>query len=299
MGPPVFLFKHDAPKLMDDATLQKQARNLAGINAGKLNKANGVSAVATGDSDPTETFEQDAQGSIRFNRSLKKYAADFEPRLAPTNQVERIARKFLTDNNLMPKNEGELKVAHIGGIKANQAETNKSIEKLRTIYFSREIDGIPVIGPGSKITVNIGDRNEIQGVIHRWKEVNNGGVQGKVALKPTELKGEMEAKTEVTTRIQKDWGAKAGIKMDAPKMAYFDSNDGFIQPVYVFETVITPDGDFGGDGKGTTHKYLGMVSAMKNAPENIISETPLPRGTKTEIGKQNDVNPVGVQPDKD
>ncbi len=300
MGPPVFLYKSQTPQLMTEATLKIQASKLAGLSDIKVEKGEGVMGVAQKNDDPSELFEQDVQGSIRFSRSLKKYEGDFKPQLPPMDNAEKVARKLLTDNNLMPGNQSEMKLAHIGGLKATKAETKAIIDKMRTVTFSREIDGLPVVGPGSKIVVNIGHQQEFQGLIHRWKELDTAAPQGKVALKQDELRGEKEARDQISTRIKSDWGPKAQFKLENVKMAYFDSNDGYIQPVYVFQTSVTPDGDFGEPGKAkVAQKYLGFVPVMKNGPEKIFTEVAPPKNVKIQEGKLNDANPVGAQPDKD
>lgn len=287
LGPPVFLYKHGKAKLMDNNALQVNAQKWAGISSdAKAQKVGAVSMIAPKD-DPSASFEQDEQGSIRFSRSLKKYDGDFQPKLAPVDNADKIAIKFLKENNLLPANESELKVAHIGGLRAAKAESNQVIDKMRTVHFSREIDGLPVLGPGSKIIVHLGDKNQVEGLIHRWKELESSG-EAKVSLNPAQLRGEKEARDEITTRIKKDWGKAAQFKFNNVKMAYYDSNDGYVQPVYVFETTITPDNSLTPAGqRKQSERYLGMVPVMKNAPENVISETAPPRTVKTEMPDEN------------
>ena len=54
-------------------------------------------------------------------------------------------------------------------------------------------------------------------------------------------------------------------------MAYYDSNDGYMQPVFVYNTSITPDAAFTKDQKSADQQYLGIIPAMKNAPEVMFA----------------------------
>lgn len=283
-GPPVFVYKSAAPKLLDNASFDKLANQSLKINGLKAARQGSFLRINNNE-DPTQVFEQNNDGSIRFNKSLKKYADAFKPNLPNEQQVDNIAREYLKANNLLPDNLSEIKVGHIGGLRASKAGTNETIDKMRTITYNREIDGIPVVGPGSKIIVNVGDNNEITGLIHRWKGVDKGATS-KRSLKVTELRGEQDAKNELTKRVKADWGQNAKVRIEDSKIAYFDSNDGFIQPVYVFESKITPDANFDPEGKNPEDQaYLGFVPVMKQAAESIYREDTPPAANATKESK--------------
>ena len=266
-GPPVSLYKLSAPRLQDDNTANNNAKRLL-ANPGANVKRAEKSKRFDNANDATEVYEQDDKGSLRFNKSLRKYTdnMNFRPSLLADNQVEAAARKFLADNNLMPTDQSELKLAHIGGLRASKAETKETIDKMKTAHFNRQIDGLPVVRPGSKMVVHLGDKGEVTGLIHRWREVDKSS---KRSLNVNELKSENEAKQELFARIQKDWGKNAKSQIAAGKVGYYDSNDGYIQPVFVFETTVTPDFV---SGKNEPQKYLGVISLLRNAPESVIQE---------------------------
>jgi hypothetical protein len=270
-GPPVSLYRSSAPKILDNASFNKLASKSLKLQAVSGKRVGNALRVDSKD-DPTQVFEQRTDGSILFNASLKKYADAFKPKLPSEREVDNIAQQYLKANDLLPADPSEMKVGHIGGLRASKAGTNETIDKMRTVTYIREIDGLPVVGPGSKIVVNIGDNSEVAGLVHRWKAIDKAP-SSKRTLKVTELRGEQDAKNELTKRVKADWGQNAKVRVEDSKIAYFDSNDGFIQPVYVFESKITPDAAFDPTGKSPEDQaYLGFVPAMKQAAESIDSE---------------------------
>lgn len=97
------------------------------------------------------------------------------------------------------------------------------------------IDSLPVIGPGSKIVVNIGDSGEVVGLIHRWREVQEGKRR---EIEPAGIIT-LEQATEMAKRqIAAEYGEKTSFKINTVSKAYFDNNGSILQPVYAFETTI-------------------------------------------------------------
>lgn len=271
-GPQMFVLKLASPKLHDQGN--KLAKKMLGAQATtkRLERTN----VFVQDDDPTAIFTEDQQdGSLQFSKGLKRYMGDFKPALPTEDALESIATKFLTENDLMPTNKAEMVLAHKGGLKAAKAAPDgkgaaTEIDKMKTITYARTIDGVPVIGPGSKIIVNIGDKGEVTGVTHRWREIE-ASPSGKKAVPAAEMKVESQAKQEFLKKMQNEWGKNAKVNIKESKMAYYDSNDGYMQPVFVYNTSITPDAAFTKDQKSADQQYLGIIPAMKNAPEVMFA----------------------------
>ena len=265
-GPPVSLYKLSAPKLKDETTVSNDAKRLLNKSDAKAKRVEQRLRVES-DSDPTELYEQDEKGNLLFNKSLKKYADAFRPSLLDDKQSEAAARKFLADNNLLPADQAEMKLAHIGGLRATKAETKEVIDKLKTVTFSRQLDGLPVVGPGSKMVVHLGDKGEVTGGIRRWREVEKSSKRN---LDTRELKSESEAKQEVIARIQQRWGKNAKSQLSDGQIAYYDNNEGYVQPVYLFPATITLDvSRERNNSKTAVEDYLGIIPLMRNAPEKI------------------------------
>jgi hypothetical protein len=127
--------------------------------------------------DVSETFEHDlTTENLTFNKSMRKYTGNFVPQLPEPQQSVSLAEEFLRRNDIAPRDRSQLKMVHLGGLRSSGVIDGKRagvvIDELVTVNFGRVVDGIPVIGPGSKIVVNIGDKGEIMGVIRRWRELN-------------------------------------------------------------------------------------------------------------------------------
>ena len=75
-------------------------------------------------------------------------------------------------------------------------------DKLRTVHFGRQIDGIDVGGPGSKITVQLGANGELVSVNRRWVEVTEEKQHSSA------FKGPGDVVKSMKTKLQKD-GEKA------------------------------------------------------------------------------------------
>lgn len=225
--------------------------------------------------DPTAFFSQDMNnGALSFSKSIKKYEGDFKPTLPGVEEAQIIAETFLRDNNLLPQKLEELKLADVQTIGAARpkfagqqfdAHDNPALQfdKLRIVTFRREINGIPVIGPGSKIVVTIGDKNEIIGVIRRWREYTQ-------VTPPTDqnpLISLEEARKGFQQRIEGAFGA-ANPTIAHEGVAFYDSNDKFIQPVYVFETQLGVQQR--GPGADSNDLFLGLIPALKAPPEYIF-----------------------------
>ena len=98
------------------------------------------------------------------------------PNLPSEKSAIESARKFLSDKGLMPSDAKFSKVvtdfAEIAKKDQNTGEV--SIEKIdlaMQVMFSREIDGVPVVGEGSKLKTYIGDNGDVVGVYKCWREL--------------------------------------------------------------------------------------------------------------------------------
>ena len=102
---------------------------------------------------------------------MAKYKGDFVPQLPAKGEAISLAEHFLNDNKLSPRNKNELKVVNVGGLRSSSVIDGKRagpiIDKLVTVRYGRVIDNLPVVGPGSKIVVNLGNNGEVMGVIRQ------------------------------------------------------------------------------------------------------------------------------------
>lgn len=92
----------------------------------------------------------------------------------PDEEVaKKIATNFLVSTNCLPL---DAKFSDVVADKQITAEkgTDKLIQSYNTtlqVRYQREINGIPVVGPGSKLKVFIGDNDEVVGMFKVWRDV--------------------------------------------------------------------------------------------------------------------------------
>lgn len=232
--------------------------------------------------DPSIHFKQDARkGSVSFNRGMKKYASEAKLQLPAQKAAGPIAKKFLQTSKMMPKNEKELTLVHSGGLRASQVVKGKGtrpVDKMRTLTYGRKLGNVPVLGSGSKIVVNVGDKNEIVSVIRKWKEVKAGSRAQKVA--PSNEKSLKAAQAEVRKIVTEEFGKTAKAVVKKGTKVYYDGAGSHIQPVYAFDVQVMIPGSV----EGKPIPYLGIVSALKNAPESVSKDRmPVPREGATKI----------------
>lgn len=229
----------------------------------------------TDKNDPTVRFQQDPKsGNFSFSKSLAGYLGDMKPKLPSMSEASSVARDFLKTNNLLPGDEKQLHVTHVGGVKSssviNAAARGEEIDKMRTVVFTRVIDSVGVVGPGSKIVVQLGNNSTLLGMAYRWKNINKN--KGKKFVPPAEQISLEEAQNEVKQRIIREFGQDAKYQVISSKKVLYDGNENLLQPVYALEVAISARIGKEREGK---YQYLYLIQAMKQSPEPIqIANTP-------------------------
>lgn len=261
-GPDLTLYQFSrSPVKTVDSTLSSMKQFIGETpTAARADDDNTVRFVS--DKDVNTTFEQNlTTGDLSFQRNFSAYLGDFKPALPAKDEAVKIAQTFLAANGLNATNEREVTVAHVGGLRASSMIGDKPgpvIDKLVTVNFARQINDVPVIGPGSKMVVNIGNKGEIIGLIRHWRELS-----GSKKISGSETYSEEEAKRLAIAQMSKEFGSTAEFEILQTKIAYYDNNGSYLQPVYAFETrVISHE-------LGDTFNYVSVVPALINAPEAL------------------------------
>lgn len=213
----------------------------------------------TNPGDPTTFFKIDPKkGNFSFKKSLLPYLEQTNIVLPTDQDGDVIARQYLANQGWLPAVQSEMQLLHAGGINKGDEENNQQvlIGLLRTFYYGRQLDGMPVLGPGSKITVHIGDQNAIIGVLRRWREPRSSRL-----LSSTELKSQQQATSEFTEFLNRQFNFADAKNINFTEMAYYDGDGGFIQPVYAFDVILT-------EGQDRNH-YQGLWPAMAAPPELV------------------------------
>lgn len=214
--------------------------------------------------DVNTMFEHNvATGDLSFHRNFSRYLGSFVPRLPAPDSALKLASLFLEQNKLMPANPDELKLAHVGGLRTTSVlstgRPGPVVDKLVTLTFSRELNGLPVIGAGSKMVMNIGDGGEVIGVTRRWRELDEP-----TRLDASEILTEKEALDLSKRQILSEFGEKSSVEILQTQVAYFDNNGETIQPVFAFQTKIQL-----ADIKLPAVEYVSVIPAMRKPIENL------------------------------
>lgn len=233
-------------------------------------------AYFVADEDLNITFEQDLNnGNFEFSKITKAYLDNDALKLPSEEEAIRIAQDFLKTNGIAAKNGGEIRLVHSGGIRSqnivNGQQAGPVIDKVRTLTYGRIIDSLPVIGVGSKIIVQIGDKGEVLGVTRKWRELQAGT---KKEIKAEEMISVKEANELARRQIATEFGANATFEIVSTQKSYYDGNGNILQPVFAFNSLVK----LGGQERNIQPiKYLCIISMLKNSPEPIKLTTVDPK----------------------
>lgn len=220
------------------------------------------------DTDPNTSFEQHlGNGNFSFSKITKAYM-NAVPVLPSKEAAIKIAEDYLKSKALFPKNSTEFRLVHSGGLRSqnviNQKQAGAITDHLITLTYGRIIDSMPVIGVGSKIIVNIGDKGEVYGLTRQWREV---GTTGKKDIEMNEIITEDAAKELAKIQIATSFGKNARFEIISAKKSYYDDNGKILQPVWAFNTLI----NLGDNANNLLPpvKYLCIIPILKNSPEPL------------------------------
>jgi len=175
-------------------------------------------------------------GAIWYADTAKLFrSVEKEPKLPSDAEAMEIAETFLSSRGLFPSG------AVVSNVVADeQCEINTSTKEVSNVIktdlqviFDRKIDNIPVIGPGSKLKVYIGNDGEVIGFYKAWR-----------ALEPyseCKIKTPEEAFENLKAgkcRFAGPIGFDKAI-VEEISLAYYieaaDKEQDFVEPVYVFK----------------------------------------------------------------
>jgi hypothetical protein len=86
-----------------------------------------------------------------------------QPDLPSDDDAVKIAQSFLAERNLLPP---DAKLDKVVADKQNGYNT-----VLQVVASGRYINGIPIVGPGNKLSVYVGEKGEVVGFLKAWKDV--------------------------------------------------------------------------------------------------------------------------------
>jgi hypothetical protein len=214
--------------------------------------------------DPSAHFRIDkTTGDFSLSKGIKGYLNDQATAGLPDTNDKAVdaAKRHLTELGLMPADQKQLVLRHVGGLNQGDLVDGKSVDrkKLVTVHFGRQIDGIDVGGPGSKIVVDLGANGELVGVTKRWSELTEE------KKNDSDLHTQGDVTNALKTKLQNDGAHAKTIDSSGPDFGYFDDGKGNVEPAYFFNAELTYDSADGGATKQFKEKYHGAVPALKGS----------------------------------
>ncbi|HJH26025.1 MAG TPA: hypothetical protein C5S37_04445 [Methanophagales archaeon] len=175
------------------------------------------------------------EGSIIYHDSSKLWALPKTALNLPEKEdAKDIATAYLTEKGLLPE-DAQVKMVVSDQLSRKNTSTGEIVENSDTnlqVIFGRELDGVPVIGPGSKLKVYIGDGGEVIGVHKVWRKLEASGT--------TMIKSSNSAFEEL--KQGKGPSLPPGydnVTIDKVYFAYYEEGPGeerdYLEPIWVFE----------------------------------------------------------------
>jgi len=178
------------------------------------------------------------------------------PEAPPTARAIALAMGFVKDGRFQLRGQPILRVAGVTTLTTQQGfddgDEGKPLDVLRTVEFHREMDGLDLRGPSSRLMVDVGGRGIAGGMI-ALRGVSRQRM-------PVEIISEDEA-----TDLFRRQFPYANARVVSTELIYFEQGMQYIQPAYKFQAETV-----GEDGLLTGHVWL--VPAVQDTPEPILNE---------------------------
>ena len=230
--------------------------------------------------DPTAFFRMDTKtGDFSFNKGMTGYMTPkHTPELPGKDEAVDLAIAHLERLDLMPREKDQLVVQAVGGVSMGSQAENGAVEhfeKLTSVHFGRQIDGIDVGGPGSKIVLHLGRGGELVGLHRRWSELSEvRSVSAKSFLKSPEVE------KRAAKHLRTEWHEAAKIRSTVPEAGYFDDGKGNIEPVYFVQAEVEYDPEVHSFAKqdDQPRSYLGVIPALRYSSADLRQLEPARKG---------------------
>jgi hypothetical protein len=235
-------YSYDRSKfVLDNTSAEKLAESIFKYTGYSLSRdtveGDDIRMVYRDKTDPSAVLEINREtGFVMFNAPMKDYLDVKKAVTLPLqNSAPTIAVKYLKELNLFPSEP--LHLQHVGGISVavtNGLGISTKYDRLVTVTYGRELDGIPVVG-AARIVVNLGHNNELVSLIMDWPKLEQLSIKAGV-VSNTDLKD------YITKELKKAYPTAKDIVVDSVKLINYDDGKGYIEPaVIVFGGITMPD----------------------------------------------------------
>jgi len=193
--------------------------------------------------DKIRVIADPTSGDVHFIPNLRELTA--ETNLARPLELEAarsIATTAFNDLRFIPKDVTSLRVSDAIPVMGNSVEhgaaengTASEPKQVMTLVPAiRYANGYPVYGSGSRALVSVANDRSVTGLLRRWRTAS---LQSQV--KPTMTSDQVKA--DIVRQLTPYVKGGTHATVDTVVLAYYDGNANYLQPVYRFEAVLTPE----------------------------------------------------------
>jgi hypothetical protein len=205
--------------------------------------------------------------------------------------ANEVAAKMAVDKTLFPSDGTTVRalpaLTLMGATHVKGEERGNPEEYLAYVRFQREVNGLPVWGPGTRAMVAVGVDGTIRGFAHRWREAVITSDSVKPAAPRTLAR---------SIKAQLVRGAAGGnVTVNRVTTGYYDGGGGLLQPVLRFEATI----EHTRLGKLPSHPAASHIvgyTSIGTAPEQL-PEVGAPKGYPPAYAPNVEQKPVVPQGD--
>lgn len=149
-------------------------------------------------------------------------------------RAKAVSERLMHDTALFPEDGTRLSaLAPVTLVASNHSRDGKRTEPAEYLSFvriERQVDGLPVFGPGTRSMIAVAHDDTIHAFAHRWRSARPSGER----VVP-------HSRAEIAKAIlaQLDTSAKsADVRVDKVTLGYYDGGAHFLQPVYRFHATV-------------------------------------------------------------
>lgn len=219
-------------------------------------------------------------GLVSFDRGLGPSTANTVG-LPDDSAADAKARTHLSRLGLLPEDDSQLFVEHIGGINnaTYDANTGKTViyKNFVTVNYGRKIGNLPVKG-NSRIVVRLGKDGDVAQVIKRWTKV-----MARQAIPSTDIKSTDETVADMRKLVNVHYAAhSAGIKrLNVSAVQYVMYDDG-----KTIEPALAATGTIESSGHASPEEWIIPVSRHAKAHYRISDTIPNEPGPQQPVAPQ-------------
>jgi len=209
------------------------------------------------DQEFTRLLVNEAQGSLELLPKIEALDKT-EVKLLPNQAALELASKKLAALQLIPSDASSVTPKQVVMLSKTRIDQNKesvSQDLLQTVVFERTINKIPVLDPGSNLTLDLGNQGQVVGLSRNWNQ-----------LLPTTLKAKLRSQTdiydEIESTLKQRFVGAAEVRVDQPRLIYYGENRKYVQPAYFYSAEVISR-----NNAVNNIYYAGVVQAAANSPE--------------------------------